>query len=596
LAAACGLFYITMSLTKSQQEAVNHDGHLLIIAGPGSGKTTTTVAKARRILSDPTRNLVMVTFTKEGAEEMRRRLDKAQADAGLPPFHQSRLRIGTFHSIALQHLYTHRKRPKILSPAQQSIILNEALSPYSDDQELVKEIRQEFESYMYVIDRSNLTISPAAQRVINRYLERLESSRATDLYHVMRECSLSVKDGGIPVLGCTDMLVDEGQDTDDLQRTWIFAHAAAGIRTTIVADDDQSIYEWRNALGYQGLRAFLDTFQAHQIYLSDNYRSRSEILAHAVTLIQFNKNRLAKRLVAKRGPGGQITSYTTVDSAVQSEELAELMSQTPEQHQNAVVLARKGRSLNDMEMELTKLGIAYTRIGKSIWDDTWVATYLTLLQSLLDGSPVGIFGCLSCIGLDEQVRIEVLRALGGSAEAFFNDELPDLESATKTDMESLKDFSQSCSYWRTQLGKGSINEVIMDTGSWLSGKQRSHRTKFVIERASNILASVRGSLSARLMYVTRNKRKDGNAPVTLMTMHASKGLEFETVHVIDANKPDDLSDLVHVEAERRLMYVAMTRAKDRCVVWYSGTPHPTLAEAGLPVARKLEDLRKLFTA
>lgn len=589
----CGLFYFIMSLTKSQQEAVDFDGHLLIIAGPGSGKTTTTVAKARRILSDPSRNLVMVTFTKEGAEEMRRRLDKAQADAGLPPFNQARLRIGTFHSIALQHLYTHRKRPKILSPAQQSIILNEALSPYSDDQELMKDIRQEFESYMYVIDRSKLVLTGPAQRVINRYMERLESSRATDLYHVMRECSLAAKDGEIPVLGCTDMLVDEGQDTDDLQRAWIFAHAAAGINTTIVADDDQSIYEWRNALGYMGLRAFLDTFRAHQIYLSDNYRSRSEILAHAVTLIQFNKNRLAKRLVAKRGPGGQIAAYATVDSALQAEELAELMSLTPEVHKNAVVLARKNRSLNEMEMELTMRGIDYTRVGKSIWDDTWVATYLSLLQSLLDGSPIGIFGCLSCIGLDEQVRIEVLRALGGSADAFFKDELPALDSATKTDMENLKDFAASCSYWRTQLGKGSVNEVIMDTGAWLAGKQRNTRIKFVVERASNILASVRGSLSARLMFVTRNKRKEGGAPITLMTMHASKGLEFETVHVIDANKPDDLSDLVHVEAERRLMYVAITRAKDRCIAWYNGSPHPTLIEAGLPVIRKLEDLRKL---
>jgi superfamily I DNA/RNA helicase len=78
-----------------------------------------------------------------------------------------------------------------------------------------------------------------------------------------------------------------------------------------------------------------------------------------------------------------------------------------------------------------------------------------------------------------------------------------------------------------------------------------------------------------------------------MTMHASKGLEFETVHVIDAGKSDDASDLVNEEAERRLMYVAWTRAKNRCFVWYSGTPHTTLKEGQLRVLHEFGKLKEL---
>lgn len=582
-----------MAFTPAQQEAIDHDGHLLIVAGPGSGKTTTSVAKALRILADPRRSLCMVTFTKEGAEEMRKRLDKAQDEAGGRPFPVDRLRIGTFHSIALSHLFEHRRREKVLSPAQQGILLNEALSPYMDDQERVKDLRKEFEFYMFAIDQDNVDISPAGHAVVRRYLERLRASRATDLYAVMRNCALFADDGSIPLMHYTDMLVDEGQDTDELQKVWIFAHARAGANVTIVGDDDQSIYEWRHALGYSGMKSFMDTFHAKRIELSDNFRSREEVLSHAVVLVQHNQNRLQKNLVARRGPGGGIACYHTPSAETQCDELAELIKKAPEAHTNVAVLARKGRSLNDLEMSLMALDIPYIRIGKSIWDDSWVATYLSLLQSLLDASPVGIFGCFGALGLDDQVKTELLQAMKGSANQFIEGNVPSLASASPTDAKLIKEFAVACKYWRDQLRSqsgGSVNEVVLDTGTWLASKQRSRRTHDVIHRAASILGKLSGTLSNRLSFVARSKKPKGEAPVTLMTMHASKGLEFETVHVIDASKPDDGSDLVNTEAERRLMYVAWTRAKNRCFVWYSGEPHPTIKEGQLQVIHQFEKL------
>lgn len=591
MAALGRLFF--MAFTPSQQQAIDHDGHLLIVAGPGSGKTTTSVAKALRILKDPGRRLIMVTFTREGAEEMRKRLDKAQEEAGGRPFQEERLRIGTFHSIALKHLFSHRPREKVLSPAQQSILLNEAMGPFMDDPELSKDLRKEFESYMYAIDQDAAEITPRGAIVVKRYLERLRHSRATDLYAVMRECALYADNGTIPPMPYTDMLVDEGQDTDELQKVWIFAHARAGINTTIVGDDDQSIYEWRHALGYSGMKSFMDSFKARRIELGDNFRCREEILSHAVTLVQHNKNRLPKHLVARRGQGGQIASYHTPSSTSQCEELAELIQATPDAHTNVAVLARKNRSLNDLEMSLTARGISYIRLGKSIWDDMWVSTYLSLLQSLLEGSPVGIFGCLGVLGLDDAVKTELLQAMKGHAGEFLEGAVPSLNHATATDARLIKEFSTACKYWRDQLRSrsgGSVNEVVLDAGEWLSSRQRSTRTKEMIKRAAAILSRLSGTLSNRLNFVTRNKKQSGSAPITLMTMHASKGLEFDTVHVIDAGKTEDGSDLINTEAERRLMYVALTRAKNRCLVWYSGDPHSTIKEAHLAVLHRFDDL------
>jgi DNA helicase-2/ATP-dependent DNA helicase PcrA len=584
-----------MAITPNQQAAIEHDGNLMIVAGPGSGKTTTAVAKAKRILSDPKRSLVMVTFTKEGAEEMRRRLEKAQAGSDGAPIPKHRLRVGTFHSIALQHLFDHRPHEKVLGPAQQNTLLEEAMSPFKGDPELFKDIRNEFESYMYAIDRTSMALSAPAQQVVSRYSERLRASRATDLYSVMRDCALMVDNGGIPPLRFTDMLVDEGQDTDELQKVWIFAHARAGINVTIVGDDDQSIYEWRHALGYSGMKSFMDTFDARRIELGDNFRSKSEILQHAVMLVEHNQMRLKKQLVARRGPGGSIACYHTASSETQCDELAELISLTPDKHRNTAVLARKNRSLDDLEMALTERSVTYIRLGKSIWDNHAVATYMGLLQSLVDAFPVGVYGCFGAIGLDEEVKTELLHAMQGDAKEFLEGQIPSLNSATPTDLAIIKEFAKACRYWRDALrskGGGSVNEVLLDVGAYLSSKMKSRYSKDIINRAAAILAKLNGTVSSRLMFVSRNKQSVDAAPVTLMTMHASKGMEFETVHVIDANKTDDGSNIANEEAERRLMYVAWTRAKDRCLVWYSGDAHPTIREGKLKVFHNFDKLRE----
>lgn len=588
-----------MSFTPAQQQVIDHDGHLLVVAGPGSGKTTTSVAKALRILRDPRRSLIMVTFTKEGAVEMRRRLDAAQEKAGGAPFGEDRLIIATFHSIAIKHLSRHVSRQRVLSPAHQSLLLNDAMYARLVGTD-PKEARQIFERYMYAVDRTELKIPEDVVEVIQRYNELLHETGQTDLYSIMRDCALKVHSGVIPPMPFTDMLVDEGQDTDDLQKHWIFAHAREGCKVTIVGDDDQSIYEWRQALGYDGMKSFMDTFNAKRIELGDNFRCRSEVLFHAVTLVEQNKRRLQKTLVARRGKGGSIVAYRTASAEQQATSLAQLISSSPQQHTDAAILARQNLSLDLLEMELRARGVAYRRIGKSIWENPVIAGYLSFLQSLYDNTTVGVISVLRYHGIDEGVKTTLMREMGGHAGSFLDGNVPKLEGVSSSERKKLQDLSNSCAYWRNQLRPndagtgGSVQEVIMEVGdlygTWM-GRQNAAK---LVNTCAGILSNLKGTLSSRLRLVTTKTSTEDKPPLLLMTMHGSKGLEFETVHVIDASASDNDSTVANYEAERRLMYVALTRTKNRCMVWFSGKPHATVAEAKIGIENQFAQAAEIF--
>ncbi len=580
------------SLTPQQQEAVLYDGHLVIVAGPGSGKTSTSVEKATRILQDPKRSLVMVTFTKDAAEEMRKRLVKSVAEAGMRTPTEDRLIVATFHSIAIRHLKRHGLTTKVLSPAAQGALYRDAVITAGVDKDLWVEVQQEFEKVMYSVDQSKVDVKPVTRNVVARYQQLLKATGQIDLYTVMRDCALRVHDGSMPPLPFTDMLVDEGQDTDELQRLWIFAHARAGCRVTIVGDDDQSIYEWRNALGFEGMRSFLDTFRAHRIELGDNFRCRAEILGPAALLISHNQQRLGKKLVARRGRGGAIAAFRASSGDEQNKLLADLIEAAPERHEEAAILARTNRSLDMLEIVLRTRGIAYTRLGKSIWEQPVIAGFLGLLQTLLDGSPSGLLPVLQMRHVSNEVRSDLLLAHGGDVSSYLDGAVPAMDSMDATDKSTLRELAKTLSYWRRQLREGAVREVILDAGDHYAGWTTQKPAKKLVELCGRILADLRGTLSARLATVLR-KDRGATAQIVLMTMHGAKGLEFETVHIIDANKSDDGSEIVRPEAERRLMYVALTRAKNCCVLWHSGEAHPSIAESQVLSRTTCDDLLAL---
>jgi superfamily I DNA/RNA helicase len=564
-------------LTPQQQEAFRHDGHLLIVAGPGSGKTSTCVAKAARILQDPQRSLAMVSFTREAAEEMRQRLLRSMPRPQARPPGEERLVVATFHGIAIRHLKRHGLAQRLLSPAAQASLYLDAVVAAGVDRSERAEVQKEFEKVMYSVDQQ-VDVMPVTAKVLARYAQLLKACARMDLYSVMRQCALRVHAGSIPPLPFSDMLVDEGQDTDELQRLWIFAHARAGCRVTIVGDDDQSIYEWRNALGYQGMRSFLETFRAHRIELGDNFRCRPEISDAAALLIAHNEPRLGKRMVARRDRGGAIGAFRAASNFDQNARLADLIEQLPGAHTEVAVLARTNRSLDLLEVVLRGRGIRYTRLGKSIWEQPVIAGYVGLLQMLLDGNPSGLLSALQMCKVSPEIRCELLVALSGDASSLLEGTVPKLARADSSDKGALRELAAAFAYWRRQLRCGAVREVVLEVGEQYAHWATHQAARDLVHLCSRILADMRGALSARLLLVGRDGLHSGTAPIVLTTMHGAKGLEFRTVHIIDAGRDQNGSEIVRPQAERRLMYVALTRAKDCCVIWHSGEPHPTLAE------------------
>jgi superfamily I DNA/RNA helicase len=594
-----------MALTPSQQAAVLYDRNLILFAGPGSGKTSTSVAKGRRILGTPDTRLCMVSFTTAAAAELQARMAADYRADGLQ-MPRDRLTTGTFHSLALRHYQRHvRHHPRLLPPPARSAMLHSMLAKHS------REERGEFtlvlEKYQGAMDPTSLTLAPEQREFIEEYLRKMASAHATDLASVMRDCTLRMASGEIPLLPVTHLIGDEMQDADEVQLEFILNHTRAGVKTTLVADDDQTIYEWRCALGYAGLQHFATEAGAKTITLAENFRSRAEIVSYAGALIGHNNPaRVVKDQRPVRGLGGVLGVLKSSDTATECELVAQAIAEFRADGEEIAILARSNRALDRMEQALSAGAIPYRRDGPTIWDALEIGTLVSFLKALVSSRTVDLLPVIMLLPLDGGLRRNLEGALAASCGSFLDGEIPNLSVATPQDKAMLKKFSANTSAWRKQLRAGEVNlavpdvaialgEMIREHGSAAAeGSGNSRRVNFLLDTAVDVLTRLEGSLSKRLATISMMQTKEaGKYSVRLMTMHGSKGLEFDTVFVINASKPDDGSTLMEDHPERRLFYVALTRAKDRFFATFSGEPLKYLLEAELPsitsFAEVLED-------
>ncbi len=590
-----------MALTPSQKAAVLYDKNLIIFAGPGSGKTSTSVAKAQRILATGSASLCMVTFTTAAAKEMRHRLEVRLQEAGKPLPKDSFI-SGTFHSLTLRHYQRYSStREKLLAPPARSAMLNTMLAGLAPEDKA--EAILTLERYQGALNPSKIELGEFHAKFIHNYLEKLKSARAIDLATVMRECTRLMSAGTIPLLPVTHMLGDEMQDADEIQLEFMLIHSRAGVTTTLVADDDQTIYEWRSALGYAGLQRFAAEADAKTITLSENFRSREEIVAHAKRLIAFNDpQRIDKNQQAIRGPGGTAGYIQAADLDRECKQIASTIDRNRRPDETIAVLARTNRSLDAMESALSSYGIPYLREGPSIWDTPEVSSFVALLRGLLSGATADLLPALSLLQVDPLVLKELEYRLGAKCTGFLDGQIPQLDKATAVDIDVIGTFCNSTQRWRKKIRAGEINLVLPDIKHGVKEMLRIHanesetakrtqRINKLLDAALDILVRLRGTLAQRLGVISRVRQTEqDDTPVRLMTMHSSKGLEFDTVFVIDAKNPDDGSTLMEDHPERRLFYVAITRAKERFAATFSEKPVKYLVESKIPRLNALSEL------
>ncbi len=553
--------------------------HCVAVACPGAGKTKTIATKAAMLLAEPHATVGAVTFSKDAAVELRNRI---LALAG--PGAKRRLVAGTFHSLAYKQLGQRSgKRPDITTDGDRLAILSQVLQDNG--------LEWKVEDAVAVIERlkADLSSPPAGTieaQLFEAYQNALERNGRVDFQDLLRLAVDGMQRGTIAPYRLTYLLVDEYQDCDSLQTLWTAQHAQGGAIVTIVGDDDQSIYGFRNACGSKGMEAFITQFDAQPVVLGQNYRSHSEILATADRVIQNNRDRIPKTLVAHRGPGGTVGFQRFDDEYAEAVAAIEALTPVLLQGKTAAVLARTNRILDPVEAVCRSHGVKYYRAaGRSILDRPEAALMGSLLELIQKTKATGLDSLLGYAGLRSH-DLQLVHKKSGPMPQF--DDQPKKKDLVAIGIsedaaDKYRDLIKKLSEWRSLCERQFFSLVLDGVREWMLQWAMKDQGKRAINTTYDILSRLNGPFSDRLEFLRRANNEPTPDALVLTTMHASKGREWSAVGVIRAEEtviPDDGS----TEAEeRRLFYVALTRAKDWLFI-STAKKNPTsrfVIEAGL---------------
>lgn len=567
-----------MELNPFQERAVAATGHCTILACPGSGKTRVLSERAARLLANHHKGrLCAVTFTRDAAEELRSRILASCGQA-----HARRLAVGTFHSLALAQLKrASRKKPlRLLSEGERLAVLRRCWEQHAPE--------LSFDEVVRAVDAAKARLTPPLfsapplEALFHAYQDLMESEGAMDFSDLLLASVRKMANGEMTPLPIRWLLVDEAQDMDEVQMEWILLHGRAGVEVTLVGDDDQSLYAFRHALGYAGLREITFALSATETTLPVNYRCAPNILAHAAKLIAHNKDRAVKKITAHRDDLGEVRVVRAPSRWDEVDLIAEAIKKSGEDQEWAV-LGRTNSLLDAAEAALSDAGLPYTRSGgKSVWEHSIGSVFLGLLRTTLDDSWTGVANALSFCGIHpEWVNGYSRRTSGGCAARL--DMAIDHTQEDDSTRKILIRLRMGLAGWVKQAAKGRPSLVVHGVAGFLADYCKPNQLN-LLRRLEASIAKMPGSLAQRLSILGRPNANRQKPAVQIMTLHASKGLEFDNVWVMgceDGNLPHTDST---EEDERRLLYVGMTRARHRLILSSAieeGLESRFLEEAGL---------------
>lgn len=562
-----------MSLNAKQKNAVSCDDNCLVVACPGSGKSKVVVSKVVSILEqNPEANIVVVTFSREGANELRERLSPLLSENELKHVYAS-----TFHSLALAHLKREKISVRIAKDVNEYLI--RALEHTGCDLSL-EEAQKLLQNC-----KTTLNFQPTndyASMIYREYQSICKKNNVIDFYDIMNMSLEKISNGSMPVLNLTHMLVDEFQDSDEIQYHYMMAHAKVGIKVTAVGDDDQAIYAFRNSLGFEGMRRFEKEANAVRVVLDTNYRCKKEILSAAGKLIEYNGSRMDKKLEANRGVGGTVTVTRYPDrkeeAAAVSEKIISTLVNGEVMPKQWAVLARNNILLEAIDAVLKNYNIPTIKSFKPIWERSPVSLMLSLMKSFDSKEKTNIDHLLYWCGISNDDLLLLNKLLNNDYSKLFDKRFTDninTEKLSTIASKKIKIFIRDLNGWAKGNSRSDperTDSVITSIASFMINSAKKSVDKQRLGIALTVLLKVKGSMLERVAFVTKkNDAKDG-VGVHLMTMHGSKGLEFDNVWIIAAEEdviPSGANLVITesiIEEERRLMYVAMTRARDNLYI------------------------------
>ena len=585
------------TLNDKQQEAVNQtDGPILILAGAGSGKTKVLTTKVAHLVSDKhidPHNILAITFTNKAAKEMKDRVLKMLGSKAY------QIQISTFHSLGLLFLRENyaklgfEKNFTILDSDDTLTVIKKILKDMNLDPKIynprairnkisgAKNELMDAENYSRF---ANTDYEQTVTDIFRRYEKKIKKNNSVDFDDLLVLPIKLFKENPEILKQYQDrfqyILVDEYQDTNEAQYVLIKMLSAKNQNICVVGDIDQSIYGFRGA-NYRNILNFEKDYpKAKVILLEENYRSTSNILNVANDIIKNNKKRKEKNLWTKNEEGIKIKYHRAYD---EKDEAHYVMSQIKdlinhgEEKSGIAVLYRTNAQSRNMEEALLKENISYKVVGsfyfynrKEIKD---LISYLKLIYNPHDD--VSLMRVINVpkrqIGPKTLENLSMKAITNGTSlyEAISDGK----ELGFKKIIEDIKKESEDLSLTdlvdlildKSGMKKDLESEKTLEAEVRLENLEEFKSITKNFEENNGII-----SLDEFLMEISLvsdiEEHKNNTDVVTLMTIHSAKGLEFDHVFIIGLeeglfphnNSLDSSDDL---EEERRLCYVAVTRAK-----------------------------------
>ena len=596
-------------LNKEQREAVEAvDGPVLVLAGAGTGKTRVLTTRLAHILA--TRRawpgqILCVTFTNKAAREMKERIGALIGGAV-----EGMQWLGTFHSIGARMLRHHaelaglKSNFTILDSDDQLRLMKQLI-----EAEGVDEKRWPARTLASMIDSwKNRGLRPddvsegeaqgyafgKGKLLYRQYQERLRALNAADFGDLLLEVLHILKTHPDILADYRDrfryMLVDEYQDTNVVQYLWLNLLARGSGNVCVVGDDDQSIYGWRGAEVENILRFERDFPGAKIIRLERNYRSTPAILGAASGLIAANKGRLGKTLWTESANDGEKIKVAGVWDA--EEEARNVASDAEDLHRQGqlysqmAVLVRASFQMREFEDRFISLGLPYRVIGgPRFYERQEIRDAMAYMRLIAQGDddlaferivnkPKRGIGDASVATLHAFARARGLPLLSATREIIESDELP--PKARKALSELAGNFARWADAAKV-LPHAELAEMVLDESGYtdMLKADKSAEAPGRLDNLKEFVRSMEGfeSLTGFLEHVSlvmEIARDESGDRINLMTLHAAKGLEFNTVFLpgweeglFPSQRTMDENGLAGLEEERRLAYVGLTRARQR---------------------------------
>lgn len=612
-------------LNQQQREAVEHiNGPLLIIAGPGSGKTrviTHRIAYLIRVTGISPHRIAALTFTNKAAKEMRQRISVGTPEdhggAPLSPLDNRYVTISTFHTFCAS----------VLRRDGETINIPHDYSIYDDGDQMATIKRcmkdagidtKQFSARAILSRISNaksqflnaegfaMTQSNYYEELVSKVFERYDASlraasavdfddlllRTWNLFDKHPETSKKYHKRFV------HLMVDEFQDTNIVQYALAKQLSQTYKNLCVVGDPDQSIYSWRNADIRNILSFQHDHPDAKAIALEQNYRSSKTILKAASSLISVNKERVQKALFTTNSKGGRIVVVETGNEREEAQavlrEIQSLVRSLDYRHGDIAVMYRVNAQSRALEEACLRYGINYQLVGslrfyhrQEIKD---LVAYLRLIANPDDEAAFTRIVNTPSRGIGERTLAELTRAatqmetsLYRAIESFGTDQDQVVPLPTRS-ITALKNFHDLIESLRSE-GESSnvvdLVEAVLDKTGYKSHvlddmEQSEDRWENIQEMKSTARdyadIPVPEALTAFLERVAlvsdTDSLEDKSDAITLITLHQAKGLEYPVVFIVGMEEgllphSRSLDDESELEEERRLAYVGITRAKER---------------------------------